>query len=128
MAVRVLIVDDTDHVRRMLAEMLDLDGFHVVGEAAGGTEAVLLADQLDPDVVIMDLKMPVVDGLEATRDLKARRPDQVVILYTAYLDEAIESAAREAGVSICLGKVGGLQELERELSRLALELTADLGR
>jgi two-component system, chemotaxis family, chemotaxis protein CheY len=122
MGVRVLVVDDTDHVRTMLAEMLSMDGFDVVGQASGGAEAITLATEHDPAVVVMDLKMPEMDGLEATRQIKQTRPGQPVILYTAYLDPTIEAEAREAGVTICLGKIEGLGELEREIARLTLEL------
>jgi response regulator NasT len=127
MTVSVLVVDDTEHVRRMLVEMLKLDGFDVVGAGVDGADAVRLATELKPDVIVMDLRMPVVDGIEATRQIKVTLPQQVVILYTAYLDAAIEREAREAGVSICLGKIEGLQQLERELSRLTMELAPDLG-
>lgn len=126
MTVRVLVVDDTHHVRRMLVEMLTLDGFQVVGQATDGADAVHQANDLDPQVIVMDLRMPGVDGIEATRRIKATRPDQVVILYTAYLDPVIEEQARQAGVTVCLGKIEGLQELERELSRLTMELAPDL--
>ncbi len=122
MGVRVLVVDDTDHVRTLLAEMLTMDGFDVVGLAASGAEAVALAAETDPAVVVMDLRMPELDGLEATRQIKRTRPDQPVILYTAYLDPTIEAAAREVGVTVCLGKIEGLGELEREIARLTLEL------
>ena len=121
--VRVLVVDDTEHVRRFVADLLGLDGFDVVGTAAGGEEAVALAVEHDPHVVVMDLRMPGVDGLEATRRIRALRPGQQVVLYTAYLDATIEQQAREAGVALCLGKVEGLPRLERELSRLTLALS-----
>lgn len=127
MTVSVLVVDDTDHVRRMLVEMLKLDGFSVVGAAVDGADAIRMAAEVDPDVIVMDLRMPIVDGIEATRQIKSARPDQVVILYTAYLDRTIEDEARDAGVTICLGKIEGLQQLERELSRLTMEFAPDLG-
>ena len=123
MAVRVMVVDDTDHVRTMLVDMLRLDGFEVVGEASDGSDAAKIADETDPDVIVMDLRMPGVDGLEATRQIRANRPSQPVVLYTAYLDPHIEAEAKAAGVALCLGKIEGLPELERELSRLMLELT-----
>jgi CheY-like chemotaxis protein len=122
-AVRVLVVDDTAHLRRFVADMLSLDGFDVVGTAADGEEAVEMVPRLDPHVVVMDLRMPGIDGLEATRRIRATRPGQQVVLYTAYLDETVEQAAREAGVALCLGKVEGLPRLERELSRLTLALS-----
>jgi CheY-like chemotaxis protein len=123
--VRVMVVDDTDHVRTMLAEMLELDGFTVVARASNGDEAVALVESTDPHVVVMDLKMPGIDGLEATRRIKALRPSQPVILYTAYLDPVVEAEAKAVGVTLCLGKIDGLTELERQISRLTLELAGE---
>ena len=118
--IRVLVVDDTEHVRTVVGDMLRLDGFDVVGTAADGEQALQLAEQTDPHIVVMDLQMPGIDGLEATRRLRAARPGQPVVLYTAYLDAAVEREAREAGAALCLGKVEGLPQLERELVRLTL--------
>ena len=120
---RVLLVDDTEHLRTFLADMLAIDGFDVVGAAADGESAVAMAVELDPHVVVMDLRMPGIDGLETSRRIRALRPGQQIVLYTAYLDATIEQQAAEAGVALCLGKVEGLPRLERELSRLTLALS-----
>ncbi|MEN3314836.1 MAG: hypothetical protein V7605_1070 [Acidimicrobiaceae bacterium] len=120
--IRVMIVDDTDHVRRMLTTMLTVDGFDVVHQASGGPDALDHVDEADPDVIVIDYKMPVMDGLDAARRLRARRPDQVLVLYTAYIDDALQREADEAGVALCLDKVEGLNSLEREISRLCSSL------
>lgn len=70
---KVLVVDDTDHVRNMLVDMLELDGFTVVGQAASGADAVAMVDDANPDVIVMDYKMPGMDGLSAARAIRARR-------------------------------------------------------
>jgi CheY-like chemotaxis protein len=67
--------------------------------------------------------MPGIDGLETTRRLRAARPGQQVVLYTAYLDATIEKEAAEAGAALCLGKVEGMPRLERELIRLTLSVS-----
>ena len=122
MAVRVLVVDDTEHVRTMLADMLSLDGFDVIGQAANADAAVDVAIATHPDIAIMDLRLPGVDGIEATRRLRAACPGTSVILYTAYLTDEIRAEAAAAGAAHCLRKTDGLIELERELSRLTLHL------
>lgn len=116
--IKVMVVDDTDHVRRMLRNMLELDGFEVVAEAGNGPDAVAAVDEADPDVVVVDYKMPEVDGLETARRIRAARPEQVMILYTAFVDPELQQRAREVGVSVVLGKVEGLESLEREITRL----------
>ena len=120
--IRVMVVDDTDHVRRMLTSMLSLDGFEVVGNATDSPQAIENVEQAEPDVVVVDYKMPGMDGLATARGIRAARPDQVMILYTAYIDDKLEKAAAEAGISICIGKVEGLASLEREMSHLCASL------
>ncbi len=116
--IRVMVVDDTAHVLRMLSAMLSLDGFEVVGESASGQAAIDNVDEADPDVVVMDYRMPFMDGLTAARRIRDRRPGQIVVLYTAFIDEDLERRADDIGVSLCVGKVDGLASLEREISRL----------
>ena len=118
------MVDDTDHVRTMLVDMLQLDGFEVCGEAASGADAITAASRLDPEVIVMDYKMPDMDGLRASRSIREQRPTQPIILYTAYLDTQLEEDARAAGVAICIGKVEGLGRLERHITQLARDLAS----
>jgi DNA-binding NarL/FixJ family response regulator len=122
MAIRVAVVDDTDHVRQMLVAMLELDGFEVVGEGASGSEAVDLASKERPDVMVLDYAMPEMDGLTAARKIRAAVPRQSIILYTAYLDDRLRHEAKDAGVALCVGKVEGLAALERNISEICLQL------
>ena len=122
MNLKVLVVDDTEHVRDMLVHMLELDGFDVVGEAASGKEAISLAQSSDPNVIVMDYVMPDLDGLSAAKAIKKERPTQPIILYTAYLDANVESQARDAGVALVVGKVEGLNQLERYINELCRDI------
>jgi DNA-binding NarL/FixJ family response regulator len=122
MSVRLLVADDTLHVRQMLVDILDLHGFEIVGEAADGDEAVTRAAETDPDVVVMDLRMPRTDGLEAARQIRDRSEDQKVILYSAYLDEQVRRQAEEIGVATCVSKGEGVEALAREISALVMDL------
>ena len=123
MQVKVLVVDDTDHVRHMLVEMLELDGFDVVGQASSGHEGISMCAEAGPDVVVMDYKMPGMDGLATAKGIRKDRPEQAIILYTAYLDPKLEQEAKEAGVALCIGKVEGLTQLERDIRELSRNLS-----
>jgi DNA-binding NarL/FixJ family response regulator len=94
---RVLVVDDHALLREALVELLVHTGFDVAGEAADGADAVALAKQLEPDVVLMDLRMPVLGGLDATRLIKDTCPATQVVLLTAFESPALEQQAEEAG-------------------------------
>jgi len=95
---RVLVVDDHQLVRAGLVSLLEgADGLEVVGQAADGAEAVKLAAQTTPDVVMMDLSMPVMDGVAATRALLAARPETAVVVLTSFADQARVAEALAAG-------------------------------
>jgi NarL family two-component system response regulator LiaR len=87
-SMRVVIADDHVLFRRGLARLLGQHGMEVVGEASNGRRAVQLTRELVPDVVVMDLSMPLMDGLEATREILAENPDQRVLIISASYEEA----------------------------------------
>ena len=114
--VRVLIVDDHSVVRQGLRSFLDLhQDIQVVGEASGGEEAVDLVGRLSPDIVLMDLVMPGVDGIEATRQICTRYPGTKVIALTSFLADEQLFPALEAGVSGYLMKDLTPPELARAI-------------
>ena len=103
---RLLVVDDHDMLREALVELLVQAGFDVVGEAGDGADAAALAKQLDPDVVLMDLRMPVLSGLDAAPLIKEACPATQVVLLSAFESPALERQAREAGCFAYLVKGG----------------------
>lgn len=100
---RVVLVDDEALIRMGMRVMLQDLGYEVVGEAADGQEAIEKVAALDPDVVIMDIKMPGIDGLEATRRIMAAHPVPIIVL-TAYNQRSLVEEAADAGVLAYLMK------------------------
>ncbi len=97
---RVLVVDDHALVRDALTVVLNnLDGFQLLGEAADGAQAVQLCAQLQPDVILMDLVMPNMDGIEATRRIRSQWPQIKIIILTAHPEDARVQEAIQAGAS-----------------------------
>ncbi len=100
---RVLLVDDEALIRMGMRVMLQDLGYEIAGEAADGQEAIEKVTALDPDVVIMDIKMPGMDGLEATRRIMATHPVPIIVL-TAYNQRSLVEEAADAGVLAFLMK------------------------
>jgi DNA-binding NarL/FixJ family response regulator len=110
--VRVLVVDDHQAFRHALSSALDMVAdIEVAGQAGGGIAACDEAEQLEPDVVIMDLSMPDLSGIDAMKRIHERRPDLPVVIITAHADDGVEREAREAGASGFLPKGTGLRDL-----------------
>ena len=115
----VLVVDDSPLMRRMVCDLLESEsGFKIVGEAENGREAIQKAKQLQPDLVILDLGMPVMNGLEAASAIKRAVPDVRVILFTLYSDPDVERTARSMGVDAVISKEN-LEDLGETARRLA---------
>jgi DNA-binding NarL/FixJ family response regulator len=110
--IRIVVADDQRAVREALATVLDAEpGFEVVGLAADGNEAVELAHQHTPDVVLMDLRMPNMDGVVATRRLTTELPDVQVVVLTTFADDASIMGALEAGATGFLTKDAGREQI-----------------
>ncbi len=120
MAIRVLIADDHSVVREGLRMFLGRDpALAVIGEAADGEEAVRLAQQLRPDVVLMDLLMPIMDGIAATSAIRSELPETEVIALTSVLESAAVVGAVKAGAIGYLLKDTQAHELRRAIKAAA---------
>jgi DNA-binding NarL/FixJ family response regulator len=118
--IRVLAVDDQRVVREGLAMLLGLlPDVEVVGTAADGEQALALAGELRPDVILMDLRMPRMDGVEATRRLRASHPEIKVVVLTTYADDRSVIDALRAGALGYLTKDAGADEIQQALQRVA---------
>src|SRR3954463_7313736 len=132
---RVLIAEDEALIRMDLAEMLREEGYEVVGEAGDGQEAVELAEQLRPDLVIMDVKMPRRDGIDAAAEIATKRIAPIVVL-TAFSQRDLVEKARDAGamaylvkpfsitdlipaIEVAVSRFSEIAELEREVATLS---------
>ncbi len=112
MAVRVLIADDNPEFRRILKHVLQDEAQAIlVGEAEDGEEAFKLAQQLLPQVILMDMDMPKLNGLEATRQIKSLRPEAKVIILGVHDEAAYRRAATECGANGFVLKKSLLREL-----------------
>jgi DNA-binding NarL/FixJ family response regulator len=117
--IRVLIADDQRVVRDGLSMLVGLiDGVEVLGTACDGVEAVELAQRELPDVVLMDLRMPRMEGAEATRAIRAALPDTRVLILTTYADDESLFGALQAGARGYLTKDASAEEIERAIRAL----------
>lgn len=129
MPIRILIADDHSVVREGLRMFLGLDpDIEVIGEASDGAEALRLVGTLHPDVVLMDLIMPVMDGISATRAIREQFPDTEVVALTSVLEDASVVGAVRAGAIGYLLKTTDAEELQRSIRAAAagqVRLSAD---
>jgi DNA-binding NarL/FixJ family response regulator len=118
--ITVLLAEDHDIVRQGLSSLLNADGgFKLVGQARNGREAVDLAAKLKPNVILMDIAMPVLNGLEATRQILAANPAAKVIVLSAHSDDEYLERMREAGVAGFLEKQTSAEVLTKAIREVA---------
>jgi DNA-binding NarL/FixJ family response regulator len=102
---KILVVDDNAAIRRQLSTLFKLESdFDVCGEAANGREAIERAQELQPDAIVLDLSMPVMNGLDAARILKGLMPTVPLILFSEYSEAFSEKQARSVGISALVSK------------------------
>ena len=131
MTPRLLLVDDHKLLRQGLRRAVEEAGFDVVGEAGDGEEAVRLALELQPDLVLMDVTMPVLDGIEATRRLRQSTPEARVVMLTMHGEEETVTRALRAGAVAYLLKDCSSDQVAETLHAVAAgetDLSADLAR
>ncbi len=118
-AIRVLIVDDHTIVRKGIRALLaEIEGIEVVGEADNGQEAIAQADQLHPDVILMDLAMPKLDGIEATRQIKASWPESRILVMTSFAADDKVFPAIKAGALGYLLKESAPEDLVQAIRQI----------
>lgn len=109
MTYKLLIVDDNALVRQLLRTCIQHDpDWEVCGEAQNGREAITKVEDLKPDVVILDLQMPVMNGLEAAREIHARAPATVMVMFTMHNSPQLLQEAHEAGIKNVISKTDSL--------------------
>jgi two-component system chemotaxis response regulator CheY len=116
----VLIVDDNATLRTMVAAAFLSDGFKACGQAENGKEGIEVAKQIRPHLVILDLSMPVMNGLEAAFKIREILPETPIILFTLFGDSRLEASAYKAGVSAILPKTAALRTLIEKAHELIL--------
>ncbi len=122
----ILIVDDAEDVRRDLRTVLQFaHDLEIVGEAVNGIEAVALADQIRPDVVLMDLRLPGLDGFEATEQIRRRGLARSVIMLTIYDDPENRARAARAGIDLFLVKGLSVEQLVAAIRQVGCSRVAE---
>jgi DNA-binding NarL/FixJ family response regulator len=116
---RVLLADDHQLLRQAIRRALEDAGMTVVAEAGDGGEAVRLAGEIRPDIVVMDVSMPVLDGVEATRRIHEELPDLPIVIITMHGDEALRRDAVNAGAAGFLTKDVSMQEVVATITQAA---------
>jgi DNA-binding NarL/FixJ family response regulator len=123
---RVLIVDDAANLRELLTLLLEIeDDFEVVGTAADGQQAIAAAETLRPDLVLLDLAMPVMDGLQALPVLRAHNPQARIVIFSGFEHQALAEEALQAGADAYIEKGTSVTQLVSQLRALRRDRPRD---
>jgi DNA-binding NarL/FixJ family response regulator len=115
----ILVVDDNPNIRHLLRVYVETQtSFKICGEAGHGVEAIEKAKQLQPDLILLDLAMPVLGGAEAASVIKAMLPSAKIILFSMHMDTVPRSLAKSIGVDLTLSKMDGITRLREHLQAL----------
>ena len=119
MAARILLADDFDIVRSGIRALLDgPPGWEICGEAANGREAVEKTLELKPDLVVLDVSMPIMNGIEAARQIRTFAPATKIVIFSVHRSAQLLEQAKEAGVDACLAKGAAAEELRNTVAAL----------
>ena len=105
----VVVIDDHAEIRRMVAAAFLSDGFKTCGEADNGKEGIEIAKQIKPDLIILDLSMPIMNGLQAAPELRKLFPDTPIILFSLYANAYLNEEAKHAGIDLVIAKAKTFQ-------------------
>ena len=123
---RVLIVDDQEFTRKTLKALIESHpGWQICGEAENGHQAIRKASELQPDLIVLDLSMPLLDGLAAARAIAETMPAVPILIYTLYVTPELAVEARKAGVRLIVDKAGTREKL---LNAMVSLLSTSAGR
>jgi CheY-like chemotaxis protein len=126
----VLLVDDTASIRRALRVMFESAGYHVCAEAENGAEAIELATKHKPSLIVLDLSMPVMNGLQAAPELRRILPTAPIILFTAHADSILKENIIDVGISSVVAKgvaEGLLEEVQSRLKTVKSKKSSSSG-
>ena len=116
---KILIADDNEQVRKLLSAVLSKEAnWNVCGQAANGRQAVLMAHELKPDLVILDFSMPMLDGLRATAEILKNSPAVPIILYTLHKSDQVEQEAIRVGAKKVVSKTDSVDSLLQTIREL----------